>query len=367
MSDTSNALLQQAYTHIENDELETAQEILAPLLEQDANSAHLWWVYAHAVRDAAIGQAALERVLALDPQYPGAGELKADVLEAQSKDPDLIALEVGESKAEATTPPFDIDDWEDLQPAVESNPGGSSSRGRVVLLLVLLIVVAGGAIVISGTVDFEQLLAGAPPSLEPQVVIIVEPPSQQDSSNLEDLTAPEPAAATAVAEPVVAAATPLADEATPTVTATATVENLTALETEAPTAASFITPAATINADFANISSYVESVTEQIAELPILPLKSGVLPTRLGNTLVIVVCAVPGPEYNARLKSVLTTVVSLMEDLPKEIEAAAAGLINCEYEQAPLRIIGVGRETLEAFANEAMNDKEFQRAWQLLS
>ena len=59
MSDTSNGILQRAYTHIENDEPEKAQEILAPLLQDDANNAHLWWVYTHAVSDASIGQAAL--------------------------------------------------------------------------------------------------------------------------------------------------------------------------------------------------------------------------------------------------------------------------------------------------------------------
>ena len=56
MSDTTAALLRQAYSLIENDELEKAQEILAPLLEKDANNVHLWWVYTHAVRDALSGR-----------------------------------------------------------------------------------------------------------------------------------------------------------------------------------------------------------------------------------------------------------------------------------------------------------------------
>ena len=58
------------------------------------------------------------------------------------------------------------------------------------------------------------------------------------------------------------------------------------------------------------------------------------LPTRLGDTLVIFVCAIPGPEFNQRLNTVLTTVASLEADLPEEIEAVAAGLVNCDDAEA---------------------------------
>ena len=45
-----------------------------------------------------MGLAALERVLELDPQYPGARELKADVLETRSqKTPTSVALEAPEA------------------------------------------------------------------------------------------------------------------------------------------------------------------------------------------------------------------------------------------------------------------------------
>lgn len=368
MSDTSNALLQQAYTHIENDELEKAQEILAPLLEDEANNAHLWWVYTHAARDASIGQAALERVLELDPQYPGARELKADVLEAQAKDPDLIAFEAGDSRADDAAAPFEVDDWEDLQPAVDSDADGSSSRGRlvIVMLLVLLVVIAGGAIVISGAVDINELLSGLSPSPEPQVIIVPEPLSDLIVSIQESEATAAPATATALPERAAAGSLEVG-ETEQAATASPTMEEATAVETATPTATIDARPSPTINADSAGITSYVSLVAEEIAEFAIELPKSGTLPTKLGNTLIIFVCAIPGPEFNARLNTVMTTAASLADDLPEAIEAVAAGLLNCDDEQASLRIVGVAGETLVAFANEEMKTKEFQRAWQPLS
>ena len=75
---------------IEGNQLERAQEVLAPLLETESNNPAVWWVYSHAATDSAIGLAALERVLQLDQTYPGARELKADALTAQG----LVASEL---------------------------------------------------------------------------------------------------------------------------------------------------------------------------------------------------------------------------------------------------------------------------------
>lgn len=364
MSDTSTALLQKAYSHIENDEREKAQEILAPLLEDDANNAHLWWVYTHAAPDASIGQAALERVLEIDPQYPGARELKADVLEAQSKDPDLIALGAGESVAEAESSPLDVDDWEDLQPAVETAAGGSSTRVRSIILAIALVVIAIGAIVLSGAVDLNELLAGLLPSPSPQVIIVAEstgePPSADDAraatAASEVLALLDDEASSEAGDGGPAATAPQREgEAAPVETAEATA-----------TVGATATPSPTISPGSAGITAFVSLLAEEITEFPIDLSQSGTLPTELGNTLVIVVCAMSGSEFNTRLDTVLKTVASFANRLPDEIEAVAAGLMNCD-DDASIRIIGVSRETIEAFANEEIKAKEFQRAWQPMS
>ena len=369
MSDTTTGLLRQAYSLVENDELEKAQAILAPLLESDANNAHLWWVYTHAVRDTAIGQAALERVLELDPQYPGARELKADVLEAQSKDPDLIALEAREPSIKDAGTPLEIDDWEDLQPILDTGPERSSSYGRFALLVVLLIIIAGGGLVFSGAVDLTQLLSGILPSPEPQVIVVSEPTSEPTLVKPEGEATAAPKAATAASEPIAEAGIPEKGESDREATATATSQELAAIETAEPTVAATVqaTPSPTINADSIRMAGFVSSLVESIADFAILPSKSGTMPTKLGNTLVIIVCAIPGPEFNTRLHTVLTTVVPVENDLPENVEAVAAGLVNCDDPDGDLRIIGVSRSVIGAFANEEIKAKDFQRAWQPLS
>ncbi len=363
MSDTSTALLQKAYSHIENDEREKAQEILAPLLEDHANNAHLWWVYTHAAQDASIGQAALERVLEIDPQYPGARELKADVLEAQSKDPDLIALGAVDLGAEAEASPLEVDDWEDLQPAIESTAGGSSTRVRSILMAIALVVIAGGAIVLSGAVDLNELFAGARPSAPaPQVIIVVEPTSEPP-------TAGDARAATEVLAPLEDEASTEAGDGGPAATASQPEREAAPVETVEATATvgASATPSPTISPGSDREATFFGWIAEEIAEFPLDASRSGTLPTKLGNTLIVAACAIAGPELNARLEKVLSAAASLADRLPEEIEAVAAGLSNCDDADASQRIIGVTRETLLDFANEEINAKEFQSAWEPLA
>ena len=175
MSDSTNQVLQRAYDLIENDDLEQAQSILSPLLESDADNPSLWWVYAHAVRDSSIGQMALDRVLSLDPSFPGAAELKADALELEKQQDDLIGIEANGDDRALSASDISIDDWEDLEPAVatESEPSGRR-WGFVLLVALLLIVATGAALVASGAVNLSELLSGFLPTTEPVVIVISE-------------------------------------------------------------------------------------------------------------------------------------------------------------------------------------------------
>lgn len=393
MSDATNALLQQAYTLIENDEHNKAQEILAPILEDDANNVHLWWVYTHAVRDTAIGQAALERVLALDPKYPGARELKADVLETQSKDPDLIALEASESNASFTGAGFDVDDWEDLQPAVDADPDSSSARGRLALLALVLLIIAAGAFVISGAVDLNELLSGLLPSPAPQVIVVSDAtaePAEFDSETLSESTADEAAAsAEATAEATVELETTAAATAEPEATEAGTIgraiagqaavlsaeatAEATALAEEPPpsaerppeaTSVTYLDPPVAVSYE---VTAFVARIADAIDEFEIDQAQSAIQATSLGNTLIIRLCAIPGPEFNDRLSAVMSAAVSLAAGIPEEVEAFGAGLMHCGDAEANLRVIGVARRAIIEFADEEIESKDFQRAWQPLS
>lgn len=389
MSDRTNALLQQAYTLIENDEHERAQEILAPLLEGDGDNPHLWWVYTHAARDTAIGQAALERVLELDPKYPGARELKSDVLEAQAKDPDLIALGASESDASFTGAGFDVDEWEALQPVAETDPVGSSSRLRLVLPLVILIIVAGGAFVISGAVDLDELLSVLLPSPEPQVIVVSEATDVPAESGAE-LIADQPealaeanVAASAEAETTMVATADLDAAAAPALVSEVTDQaSVVALESTADAnteleehkPVSEPSPVATTEIyvdppvfSSEQLNAYISGIAEAIADFEIDTRRSGVQYLSLGNTLVVHVCAVPGPEFNDRINVVMNAAVALADDMPDGIQAFGAGLLHCDDPEAKLRIIGVTRRAIIDYANEEIKAKDFQRAWQPLS
>ena len=161
MSNPKSTALQNAYELIERGELEAAQEILVPLLESAADDASIWWVYAHAVRDGNIGQAALRRVLELDPHYPGARELAQDLDQIEAPHFTAEPLWANES---APTPNavIEIDEWEDLQPAVGAPKTTQSSRiGTTVLVAALLLLIVGGALIATGAVDINQLLSGS--------------------------------------------------------------------------------------------------------------------------------------------------------------------------------------------------------------
>ena len=393
MSDTTNARLRQAYTLIENDEHDRAQEILAPLLEDDANNAHLWWVYTHAARDTAIGQAALERVLALDPKYPGARELKADVLEAQSKDPDLVALGASETYTQFTGAGIDVDEWEALPSSAETDPAESSSRGRLALLAVVLIIAAGGAFVISGAVDLEELLSGLLPSPEPQVIVVsdaTKAPEIADTQSVAESTAnqsgalSEGVAATSdepdangvdegeLAAGAAATSMPESADRTTVVSSESSADATTDQEDQQPVAEPSPAALGEIYVDPPVVSSeeltaYVSGIAEAIADFEVDVRRSGLQYLSLGNTLVIRFCAVPGPEFNDRLNLLMNAAVALADDMPAGIQAVGAGLLHCDDPEAKLRIIGVPRRTIIDYANEKIKAKDFQRAWQPLS
>ena len=396
MSDSTKVILQKAYELIENDELEQAQSILTPLLETDADNPTLWWVYAHALRDRAIGQLALDRVIALDSSYPGATELKADVLQLQEQEEAVLNLERDTDGAALSAAGVSVDDWEDLEPVVEADHSNSSGRRSYVLLVVILLIVAtGAALVASGAVNLTDLLSGILPSPEPAVIVVSEPTDEAEAAEVmleasvtsvgEEATALATVESSAEIEssPTVEAAAEVTSaagtemptsEATVLATATAEAPSSPTVEGEASPAAEAeasatgeIEPSPTADEPDTAVEIFVHELAESISEFEIIRESSGIESTLLGDTLVLQVCAIPGREFNERLNRVMNAAVEMIDGLPEDLEAVAAGLLNCPDSNASLRIIGVSVATLQDYAREDINAKEFQRAWQPLS
>ena len=364
MSDSTNAILQHAYELIENDDLEQAQTILTPLLETDDDNPALWWVYSHALRDRAIGQLALDRVLELDPSFPGAGELKADVLEVESRDPDLVELELHTSGGAQTASGIDIDDWEDLQPVLETESDSTGGRrGFVILAVILLIVVSSAALVISGTVDISELLSGILPSPEPAIIVVSAPTEAVAATEVNAVAIATQAEPDATQEPT---SIPTAEDEVEATAQATEVETKEAIAQPSPEATPTTEATPSLDEPTNPLSAFVRDVADNISEFEISR-ASAVHNTLLGNTLVIQFCAVPGREFNARLNHVMNAMVGLVDGIPEDIEAVAAGLLNCDDEEASLRIIGVPVNVMQEYADEEIDAKDFQRAWQPLS
>lgn len=378
MSESTDAILRRAHELIENDQHEQAQEVLAPLLETESHNPALWWVYAHAVTDSAIGVAALDRVLDLDPTYPGARELKAEVISAQ----DLLASDLDTELEVASAPSSllddgDIDDWESIRPAVDdasANP--RTGRGFVLIIAALLILASGAVLVLSGAIDIDEILSLFGQATTEPIIAVAAPTAEATASELPPLPeATDTATVTASAIPQTATGATASE-------ATEEPSNETEAETDAsaspaPSATASPTPSATAEPTVAitaaptlsatDLATVIDVVGEEIGDIPIDAERSSSRVTQLGMTLDIFICAEPGPEFNARLQAVINAAARVSDSFPAQVQAFAVSLLNCADENASVRTIGVARSVLDDFAAEAIDDKAFQRAWRTLA
>ncbi len=389
MSEATDAVIRRAYELIEDDQLEQAQAVLAPLLEAESNNPALWWVYAHAVTESAIGAAALDRVLQLDPTYPGARELKAELVSAQGG---LVSgLDSGLHFASAQSEQVDdsnIDDWEAIKPGIEeSSANARAGRGFVLIIVALLVLASGAVLVLSGAIEIDEILSLFNQATKEPVIVVVEPnleASATDSPITPESTdeSSNEATATASAIPLTATheATNAAAAASLIATGEATLEAsaipLTATDeptpepTSEPTVAAEeeTTPTVTATATQPPLSveSFIELVVEQISDFTIDVSRSAARETQLGMAIDIFICSAPGPEFNTRLGAVMDAAANLHKSMPEQVEAFAVSLLNCADPDDNARTIGVDRSILDDFATGEIEAEAFQQAWRLL-
>ena len=79
MSDEANRSMTMAYELIESEKLDEARSVLEPLLADNKDDPNVWWLSVHAAEDPAAAHKALQNVLRLDPEYPGAAELRQEM------------------------------------------------------------------------------------------------------------------------------------------------------------------------------------------------------------------------------------------------------------------------------------------------
>lgn len=395
MINSKSTALQNAYELIERGELEAAQEILAPLLESSANDATLWWVYAHAVRDSSIGQAALQRVLEIDPHYPGARELSQDLNQIDAPHFTVEPMWANES-APAANAAINIDEWEDLQPAVAAPQTTQSSRiGTTVLVAALLLLIVGGALIATGAIDINQLLSGLLPTPQPATTVELAPanpgedgpfsirtavPQEEispEATAQEQIVSPDPTLAAIdeqqerlASDPTVAAVAERQAVSPREPSPDAEAEQALVAAPDEPVPTDEPAPTAMPRPTLAPLpraeSVFVERVAQLIRDFDLDTRQAFLRDSAAGNTLVLQSCALPGTDFNAKVAGIMQAVVTLADEIAAELDAVAAGLLNCDDPGARLRIIGAEVSLIRDYASGAIDDRDFQRGWKQL-
>ncbi len=340
-NDTQSAL-NRAYELVEAGKYDEARAILEPMLTSESDNADLWWIYAHAVRDANAGRDALENVLRIDPNYPGAPELleQAQALATPASKPKIKPV------APATMPesPETIPEPDFAEPVAEAptsprtapRPAVAQPPRRSGISLIAVVVV----IVIALVVVFVITQIGGAPAATPTPTAI-----------------PVAAAATSTEPPVLATT----EEASVAPTEVMSTE---VMPTEPPTRAPTVTPtlageqatAETTGIDYAAIEA-------ALSEFPIAESGVGVVQTTLGDTLMVSACTTQGRAMRTLLPQVMNALAKQSPSLDSSVQAIGARMLDCE-QNSPLVTVAVDLATAQSYAQGNLDDGAFAATWQ---
>jgi len=336
MTDQLQSALASAYEMIEADKLEEARALLKPILAEDLDNADAWWLYAHAVDDPEVARTALNNVLRIDRDYPGAAELM-ETLErtyptgAPAAEPDLFAENAPVSPdlvddLDLNEEDFDLDLETDLEEPrrIETAPALASvaRRSRPAPLFLLLLLLAGVLVVVlvvalltSGTGEQPALV----PTAESDTAVAGE--EQQLLPTLEF-------GAEAVDEQ---SQSELSTEGT-------NVQVLAELEV---------------------------ALARELADVDFVPGSAALRDTELGRTLFIDVCTSTGDDMRAALSRSMSGLSRLAGQIGSAADALGVQLIDCETE-ATIRIIAGLVEQAAQYASGALDRESFEAGWRAL-
>lgn len=341
MSDATNQALSEAYELIEADRVAEAESILKPILANEPNNVDAWWLYTYAVTDVETARMALNTIIHLDPDYPGAAELLQTL---EEKYPAHTSAK-SEIRKLASQPPSlpDLPEDEDMEPTVNylddsepilardrqmktdvpiPKPARKPSRLPIFAGLVLLVILVIALLFL--------LLRRPGPS-----ITVTSTPAQQQAAVATETTDQQQ-----TSEAIVPT-----DEATQE-TAAATVEaTVSPLEAQ-------VTP---ISDTAAN------SVQGALADFSLAEAGIGTLDTQLGKTLVAGICTTSGQAMRDALTGSMKA-LSAVADTIGESEAIGVRLVNCETGEV-LRVIAVPIADAASFAAGQSDEGAYQSKW----
>lgn len=382
-SSTTGDSLSKAYRLIEADELGAALAVLEPLVEAEPDNADAWWLYAHAVSDTFAARRALDQVLRIDPNYPGAAELlqQLEIVSRSDAETEPLPDDTIDTVGFEPPPVLDEEFFEDeldepeLAPVgevpgeavVAETPERPSSRSWLPFAALIAVVLIGAVFLLtrpSEDAGDPDQVAGVPsPSpevglavVEPEAVTddagdtgeaVVAPEVETDAeAEGEDVTAVDDTEVVTEAEEEPAGDEAASDEPV-SEAEEASVDALTAPSTQVamlPAGPDF-TPLVDALADFSVAATDVVEMD-----------------TALGNTVVVTVCSQAGSSLRQSLPAVMDVIAARAAVVAAPADAIGARVVNCETER-PVRFIVVPKEQAVEYAVGNLTAEEFQATW----
>ncbi len=307
MKDATERQLMRAYELIEAGKLDEARAILEPILLSDKNNPDAWWVYAHAVTDAPSARKALDSVLRLDPEYPGAQELRAQLDEIGK--PSSVGVSSSQnirSEAEFDAPaaPRRAADF-----AGESTPAAETRRNWVPiagLVAVLAIIVV--------------------------IVLLLRPFGQ-------------PAESTATPESTIIAVVP-----TDSVAQAATDEASPSVED-------------TEDASSSGSDMSFDIINQTMSNFQMVENSMGIVETSVGETLLVQICSAPGVELRTTLPAALLSLSNAAVFSGVSSDFIGVQMVDCANGSVVLRTVVSSLTDAQAFANGGIDASTYQARW----
>lgn len=363
MNQNIEIALKQAFNLIEADQLEDARAILRPILESEKDNADVWWVYAHAVTDVDTARLALNNVLRLDSNYPGARELFDQVYpESSTDDLDGINDIGGEPSFMPALPTSipgisplpkirplsaqageDYEEFPDEDIDTEADDAFYRSPLFYVPLISLLVIVALAVVI------FKPFSVSSP-----TITAVVDATAE----TVFDLTPTvEISIGLATSATVVDATVEGVVDLPPTVdigiAATSTIIEATLPSDTVPTVTNADVPPET---DFSDVE-LVMSDFNLASESP-----TTIENTSIGSALVSTVCTTAGREMRILLPQVTIALAKVSESYSDQVDAIAVRMSDCTTNTTLLQV-GVPIDDAVAFATEAVTEQDFQSLW----
>lgn len=374
-SDQTQSALSRAYELVEAGNYSDAQAIIAPILAADKDNADAWWVYAHAVTDPEAGREALENVLRIDPQYPGAADLQT---QAQARFPSRPKITPLAQPAAIPAAPPTLPEVEMHAAPRSARPPRRSLRPLIAVLVVIVVVAVAVLLLLTQN--------GAPPATPTAVAVVqATETSELNAAATTEATASvtETAMTTAEATSSPAAATaepttemmPAVTEAVMTEAATAEVlatQPVVAVTSEPATpeaaatesaAAATAEPTVPVAATAENSAETFALIEQSLAAFPVAESGVGQVDTSLGKTLLVTVCTSPGRAMRSLLPQVMNALALKSPTLGTSVDALGVRMLDCTA-NTPLLTVAVELKTAQSFARGEVTSSDFAGTWQ---